>query len=298
MTPSVGIDVGGTTIKAVRWTDEGTGGRVEARRQEPTPDSPDQMLECIGDLVGELGSELPVGVGLAGLVDSRRGVLVWAPHLSGVEVDVSGPLEARLGRPLLVDNDANFAALAEVSLERPLPGSAVMLTLGTGIGMGIVIGGQIYRGRAHAGEAGHVTVDSAGTLCECGRAGCWETVVSGRRLDADAAEVLGPGSTGADLVVAAGSGHPAARRRLNAALGWLAGGIEAIVLVLDPDLVILGGAMAEAGDVLLQPVRARLAGTEGAGHRAATTVRTSILGPGAGAIGAAIAAGRAAEGMK
>lgn len=284
-TPTVGVDVGGTFVKAILWSHG-----VARRGQRRTPDTVEGMLEVVEETAESLGPGLPVGVGLAGLVDHRRGVLVWAPHLPGEEVEVRGVLEERLGVPVQVDNDANFAAVAEHRVGIAVGRDPVMMiTLGTGIGMGMIARGKLFHGQAYAGEVGHITVEPNGEPCACGRRGCWETKVSGSRLEADAAVALGAGSTANDLVDAAYRGHREAAGRLAEAGEWLARGIETLVLALDPQLVVVGGAAAQAGDLLLAPVRRRLAHTEGSRHRDSTVV-AGILGPDAGAIGAAIAA--------
>jgi glucokinase len=291
MKAAVGIDIGGSNVKAVRLRE----GEIEERAVRSTPTTFAAILEVASDMATGLGSGLPLGVGLAGLVDHRSGVLVWAPHLPGEEVAVSAPLGERLGVDVTVDNDANLASYGE-HVAGGGRGTTLTVTVGTGIGMGVVVDGEIFHGRAHAGEVGHVTVEPNGAPCPCGRRGCWETLVSGRRLTSDAVAVLGAGSDVSDLVSAAIEGHPAAAARLAGAGRWLAWGIEGLVLAFDPDEVVLGGGVAAAGDYLLDPVRRRLAATEGAGRRRSTTVRVGILGPYAGAIGAAMAATRAHEG--
>ena len=292
MKAAVGIDIGGSNVKAVRLVE----GEIEEQTVRPTPETVAGILEAAADLATRLGSGLPLGVGLAGLVDHRRGVLVWAPHLPGAEVAVSAPLGEQLGVDVTVDNDANLASYGE-HVAGGGRGTTLTITVGTGIGMGVVVDGEIFHGRAHAGEVGHMTVEPNGAPCPCGRRGCWETVVSGRRLTSDAVAVLGAGSDVSDLASAAVDGHPAAAARLDEAGRWLAWGIEALVLAFDPHEVVLGGGVAAVGDFLLGPVRQRLAATEGAERRRGTTVRVGILGPYAGAIGAAMAATRAHEGM-
>lgn len=285
---AVGVDVGGTRIKAVRLVHD----RVVDRAEVDTPATPDGIVAAVARLGAALGAGLPLGVGLAGLVNVREGRLVWGPHLPGEDVAVAEPLRKRLGVNVTVDNDANLAALAEsrVGVAVGLD-PVIMLTLGTGIGMGIIITGRIYRGRGFAGEVGHVIVDPDGEPCACGRRGCWETRVSGRRLDGEARRLLGAGACAVDVVEAAEAGDPRAIEALADAGRWLAAGVEALALALDPAIVVVGGAAARAGDLLLGPARTRLEGTEGARHRRSLPVEAGILGADAGAIGAAILAG-------
>lgn len=282
----VGVDVGGTAVKAVRLGPDGSPGE---RFTMATPPSSDGIVATIGDVVERLGPADAVGVALAGLVDGGR--LAWGPHLPYPNLAVASLLRERLGVAVTVGNDADMAARAE--LERGAAkgsANAVVVTVGTGIGCGIVLDGAVRRGRGYAGEAGHMTADPTGPPCVCGRRGCWEVMVSGRRLDLEAGRLLGSGATATDLVAAAEAGDPAALEVVRSVGEWLAWGVETLVLVLDPDLVVVGGAVATAGDLLLEPVRRRLALTEGADYRAPTPVVAGILGGYAGAIGAAIVA--------
>lgn len=287
MTAAVGLDVGGTFMKGVRLGEDGS---IEARIHRPTPTSWEGIFDTLADSADTLGRDLPVGVGVAGLVDHEAGSLVWAPHLPGEEVRVRDSLADRLGRKVFVDNDANCAAVGEHRHGAARGyGDVMMVTLGTGIGMGLLIGGEVHRGRHHAGEVGHMTVDPGGDECACGRRGCWETRVSGRRLGLRAVSVLGEGRRAADLAEAAGRGDRQAASVLAEAGHWLGWGIESLVLALDPEVVVVGGAAVT--DMLLAPVEERLARTEGAGRRAATPVRAGILGPDSGAVGAAVCVG-------
>lgn len=289
---AVGVDVGGSRIKAVRLVGE----QVTDRSEVATPDTSARIMSAVAGLARALGEGEPLGVGLAGLVDIGEGRLVWGPHLPGENVAVAESLRERLGVAVTVDNDANLAALAESRIGAAAGRDpVVMLTLGTGIGMGTIISGRIYRGRGFAGEAGHVTVEPDGLTCACGRRGCWETRVSGRRLDAEARRLLGSGATAVDLVEAGQGGDPAALEVLTEAGRWLAVGVEALALVLDPAIVVVGGAAAGAGDLLLGPARDRLEGTEGARHRRSLLLAPGILGADAGAIGAALSAGEEQE---
>ncbi|MFP3915911.1 MAG: ROK family protein [Actinomycetota bacterium] len=294
MRGAVGVDVGGSFVKAVRLDE---GGAATERDIRATPRRWDGIMRTVSALASSLGAGLPLGVGLAGLVDHHRGVLVWAPHLPGQEVDVQDSLEQRLGVGVAVDNDANLAALAEHRLGAARgASSALTLTLGTGIGLGVILEGRIYRGRAHAGEVGHVTVEPDGEECACGRRGCWETKVSGARLDSVAAALLGEGQVAADMVSAARAGDSPAVRAMEEAGEWLGRGIEALALAFDPEIIVVGGAAAAGGDLLLEPVRRHLSGTEGAGWRRLPDVAAGSLGPDAGAIGAALMAGEKSNG--
>lgn len=302
---SIGIDVGGTFIKGVRWD-----GSLEAERHVTKPETASDWLAASRELILELKTteSIAVGVGLAGLVRWPEGEFVWGPHVSGEAVAVKEVLEEGVAMPVVVDNDANCAALAEVTLGSARGAAhAVMLTFGTGIGAGLIADGKIYRGASFAGEAGHMTMLPGGEVCACGRLGCWETVVSGRRLDREAvflaqsapdgqvARLAGAEAPkGVHLVQAAEAGDRGARLILADAGQWLARGVANLVALLDPEVVVVGGAAAQAGRWLLQPARLELdLVLEGAAHRKAPPLVTASAGPLAGAIGAALLAGEA-----
>jgi glucokinase len=286
---AVGVDVGGSFIKAVRREADGA---VVRRASVGTPDSGAGIITTVLGLAEGMGPVEAVGVGMAGLVDHSAGRLVWGPHLPHAGLEVAGALTSRLGVPVVVDNDANLAALAESHVGAGAGyRDVVVVTLGTGIGVGICSDGEIRRGRGHAGEGGHLTVDAGSPrTCVCGRRGCWETLVSGRVLDELARALHGPDAAAADLVAAARSGDAGSIGALRDAGEVLGRGLEVIVLLLDPDVIVVGGAGAGAGDLLLDPARRWLRGTEGADHREPTPVLSGKLGADAGAIGAALAA--------
>ncbi len=290
---TIGVDVGGTKIGGVRLRDD----RLEESTDVPKPES--EVVEAVAGVIGSLqtADTTAVGLGMAGLVRWPEGIFVWGPHVPGVDLGLKADLTERLGLPVVVDNDANLAALAEVRMGAARGRShVVMLTLGTGIGCGLVFAGTIYRGHSFAGEAGHMTMLPDGPLCACGRRGCWETLVSGSTLD-DAARRLGlVGSSGrqpggAELVAAALAGDVAALAVVTEAGHWLGRGIANIVALLDPEVVVIGGAVSAAGDLLLNPARTSIASAlEGAEHRPPVDVVPAGLGPRAGAIGAALLA--------
>ncbi len=309
MAVSIGVDVGGTKVLAMAV--DRTGRRIgnEARRPTPTGQSPllDTIVGVITEVRASVGDDeaVAIGLGVPGLVDSD-GRLAVGPNLPGItEVPFRSELEGRLSLPVQVDNDANCATWAEVRLGAARGADeAFMVTLGTGIGGGIVTGGQLQRG-AHgfAGEPGHMVVDPAGPPCPCGRRGCWERFASGSglgRLARDAAE-SGKGRRLVEL-----AGHPEAVRGEHVTraaqegdaealevfrqFGWWAAlGIANLVNILDPGIVVVGGGLVEAGEIVLSPIRAAFGDLVlAAEHRPEVPIVPAVLGGDAGAIGAAL----------
>jgi glucokinase len=250
----------------------------------------------------------PTGVGVPGMVD-RTGTLRFAPNLPGVAgADVAGLLGRALGRAVVVENDANLALLAELRLGAAAGADVVlMVTLGTGIGGGCAIGGAILTGASgFAGEVGHMVVDPSGPQCPCGQRGCWERFASGSGLGRLAREAALAGNL--QQVVALAGGDPEAVRGEHVTAAALAGDNEAIAViddlgwwvalglanlaaVLDPSRIIIGGGLAEAGEVLLAPTRRAYATlVEGGAARPALPIVGARFGVRAGAVGAAVAA--------
>jgi len=252
-----------------------------------------------------------IGLGAAGLVSRPEGRLVWGPNVVGRDIPFKDLLEAQFGLPTMVDNDANLAALGEYRLGAAQGHQCVLLvTLGTGIGGGVVIGGTIYRGRSFAGEVGHMVIDVGGPRCTCGQRGCWETFASGRRLDQIARDVAaadpagptarlagnGPAS-GIHLTEAAIQGDPQAAQAVAEMGAWLGIGLASLVAVLDPDVIVVGGGVARAGDILFRPARESItAALEGSTFRQPTPLVAASLGEDAGIVGAALAAAELARG--
>lgn len=326
----VGLDVGGTKVLGVRL---GVGTVVEQELRAPTAPAERivaQLASMATQLVpsgAEVRARLVLGVGLPGLVDGA-GVLCFAPNLPGLEgvavreglLERLGPLLApaaadrgRLsGAALVVDNDATCAGAAEhaAGAARGVD-DAVVVTLGTGIGGGIVAGGRLVRGaRNFAGEVGHMVVEADGLLCPCGKRGCWERYASGSALARLAREALEGGRggrleqlvggdaaavRGEHVVEAAREGDAVARELLATLAWWLALGLGNLAGVLDPERIVVGGGLVEAGETLLSPLRSAFAEQlEGHARRPPIPVVAATLGERAGAIGAALLA---AEGL-
>lgn len=300
---TVGIDLGGTKCLAVALA----GNRVVQEGRVATPAGGEAVLDAIADLAVEVAGVRPlaaVGVGVPGLVD-RDGVLRFAPNLPGVTgLPVRAELERRLGVPVRVDNDATCAAWAERVMGAATGlDDVVLITLGTGIGGGVITGGRLTRGaNGFAGEVGHIVVDRDGPSCPCGQRGCWERFASGSGLarlartaaakgEADAVLELAGGDYDAILgehVAAAAAAGDLQARALVAELGWWIGlGLANLANVLDPEAFIVGGGLVAMGDLLLEPVRVAFAELlQGRAWRPPIPVVPAALGPRAGAIGA------------
>lgn len=305
MTLAVGVDLGGTKIAAGLVDVEGT---ILAQGRRETPSSPDAAADAIASLVKELDAgDAPVGIGAAGFVDASRREVLFAPNLGWVEVPFADLVASRVGSPVVMENDANAAAWAESRFGAGAAvRSLVLITVGTGIGGGIVLDHALVRGGfGIAGEFGHVPLVADGRLCGCGQRGCWEQYASGNALTRSArsvAAVGGPGAkgllaacagrpeelTGSDVATAAAAGDPAAIGVLAEIGTWLGHGLAAVAAMLDPEVIVVGGGVVSNGDLLLAPAREefrrRLPAAE---HRPVADIRPATLGPAAGLVGAA-----------
>ena len=303
---TIGIDIGGTKIRGVRVED----GAVVERTSGHVGDS--DLIVTATSAAGELWTDEvdAVGVGLAGLVRWPEGTFAWGPHLRGEELPVREALEGELGVSVVVDNDANVAAFGELRVGVAVGfDNFLMVTLGTGLGGGIVTGGAIYRGESFAGELGHMVYDTGGMLCDCGKRGCWETVASGPALIRLAREVImlnpegslaariGTDSISGDDVTAAADAGDEVARGLVAQVGSEFGrGLGSLIAIFDPALIVVGGGLGSVGEALLGPARRVAAeGLHGGNHRLLPPILVTGLGPDAGAIGAALMAAEGAE---
>ena len=305
---AIGVDAGGTKTNALRVTADGA---VLARASRPTPaDDVGSIFATIVEAVREVLDDpvRAIGIGAAGMVWSDTGVLVSAPNLAWRNAPLVAQLQDAFGLPVTADNDCTAAAWAEHRLGAGLGVDHLLyIGVGTGLGGGFVFGDRVYRG-AHgfAAEIGHVVVEPDGALCGCGNRGCWETVASGTTITRDgriaitrhAHSMIGELADGDEERVTGALVTEAARRGDATARGILAEvghrlgvGIAGLVNVLDPQVVVVGGGAAEAGDLLLEPARAAYRGTvEGRTDRPDVPILAGSLGPDAAAIGAALLA--------
>ena len=305
----LGLDLGGTKVLGVAMAEDGA---VVGECRRPTPRGEAALMDALGAVAGELcevtagrGEVTSVGVGAPGLVD-RDGVLRAAPNLPGVErLPLRAGLEARLGLPVRADNDATCAAWGERQLGAARGNDhVIVVTLGTGIGGGIITDGRLYRGaNGFAGEIGHMVVEPHGPLCPCGQRGCWERYASGSGLARLAREAAHAGQAPRVLELAGGDaeavrgehvtraaveGDEGARAVFARFAWWLALGLANLANVFDPQMFVIGGGLVEAGDVLFEPARAAFADlVEAADRRPDIAIVPASLGERAGAMGAA-----------
>jgi glucokinase len=310
---AIGIDIGGTKV---------AGGVVDAsgdvihRARRDTPHrskSPSvvegTIVEVVAELIQVAGPDAvaAVGIGAAGFVATDRATVVFAPHLSWRHEPLQAALQKRVAVPIFVDNDANAAVWAEWKFGAAQGQTHVMMiTLGTGIGGGILISGQVQRGRfGIAGEFGHMQVVPGGHRCECGNRGCWEQYASGNALVREAHSLLSANSpmasdlldsvggvvdnlTGPLITQAARDGDPTARELLAEIGSWLGVGIANLAAAFDPGMFVIGGGVSAAGELLLAPARETFRRQlTGRGYRPEALIVAAQLGNDAGLIGAA-----------
>jgi glucokinase len=308
---TIGFDIGGTKIAAAVVDADGRE-LVETRRD--TPGTWGETAAALRAAFTELHRACPdvgaVGVGIAGLVD-HTGRLSYGPNLPGLQhVDVQAELSRDFPLPVVVDNDANAAAYGEAT-HGAIRGvdDALLVTLGTGIGGGLIIGGEVYRGgHGFAAEIGHITIDLDGPLCACGERGHWEAFASGNALGRIGREAAAAGNapsvlaeaggdvaaiTGHEVGQAAAAGAPDAVALIDGYADLVAVGLANLANILDPSAIVISGGLINLGDVLMRPVRKHfLARIEAGTERPVPELVAATLGERAGVIGAAALARR------
>ncbi|MDF8265793.1 ROK family glucokinase [Luteipulveratus flavus] len=304
---TIGLDVGGTKIAAAVVDHDG---RVLRREHVPTPASnPDAIVAALAGLVSRLGSDdtAAVGVACAGYLDAERESIRFAPNLAWRDFPLRALLAQACGRTVVMENDADAAAYGEL-----LHGAAqdadnmVLVTLGTGVGGAVVTERSLRRGAfGIGGELGHIRVERNGRPCPCGLRGCLEAYASGNALLAQARAAVTAGDpratalgvrcgqdvdrlTGPDVTALAQDGDPLCVDLVAEVGRWLGEGLASIAAVVDPGLVVVGGGLSAAGDLVLEPLRtAYEANLTGQGHRPLPDVVPARLVNDAGMIGAA-----------
>ena len=305
---TVGIDIGGTKIAAGVVDEQG---RILARVRAATPGrDAEQVEEKVSEMVLALRKDHDieaVGIGAAGFVDEKRSRVNFAPNLGWKDEPLRMAVESVVGLPVVVENDANAAAWGEYRFGAGKDRDYVVtITVGTGIGAGIIREGALYRGRwGAAAEFGHLNVDPGGRPCGCGNRGCWEQYASGnalvrearylaseRRSEAETLLDLGDGTPegvqGLHVTQAAREGDPVALAAFDFVSRWLGQGMADVTAILDPECFVIGGGVSEAGELLLaSTVRAFTESVSGKETRQLPKVVIAKLGNAAGLVGAA-----------
>jgi len=311
---TIGIDIGGTNLRAAVVTPQGQVLDVE---QLPTPSSVAALEKAITLVVSALRQRhgvSAVGLAVAGFITAEQDRVRFAPHLPWRDSDVRNRLSSMLGLPVVLEHDANAAAWGENILGPGQDASTwVLFAVGTGIGGALVQDGQIYRGAyGTAPEFGHLTVVPGGRACPCGKRGCLERYCSGSGLELTALEFIATGRhpesllsqlfhsrpeeiTGRSIVGLARDGDLLAAEVIEDFARWLGRGLSVVQDILDPELIVLGGGVAADADLYLPTAREEMGSSVvGAGFRPVARVEPASLGSEAGMIGAALLAGNPA----
>ncbi len=291
---TIGVDVGGTKIAAGVLDREGG---ILRRLERPTPvGSQEEFLAGLDGAIEELlGDDVSaLGFGVPSTVDQRSGRVVSSVNIPLADVSIRERMSERFSLPVGVDNDANAATIAEWRIGAGKgAGDMVMLTLGTGIGGGLILGGKPYRGFVGAGgELGHMVIDYGGGPCGhgCDGHGHFEQYASGRAADRVAEEILGGGSKARDLVEAARAGNAAALDAMHEIGRRLGAGIGSLVNIFEPEVVVIGGGFSSALDLLLDSAREVVAQEALRPGRDLVRIVPAELGPDAGLVGAGFVA--------
>jgi glucokinase len=303
---TIGVDVGGTKIAAGVVDEDGS---ILARTRVPTPADPQWAVGAIADAIKELqaGHDVTaVGVGAPGYIDRNRSTVIMAPNINWENEPLKSRIEDLVHLPTVIENDANAAAWGEFRFGAAAQhNDMIMITVGTGIGGGIVLEGRMYRGSfGVAGEIGHLNMVPEGIPCGCGSKGCWEQYASGRALRrygrerAAADPVLGKRLlelnegiaetiTGSQITQAAEEGDPLALEVYDELADWLGRGMGDLASLFDPAVFVLGGGVSDSGNLLLDPVaKAFEKHLIGGVHRPRAEVVLASLGSAAGIAGA------------
>ncbi len=304
--PAIGVDLGGTKIAAGLVDADGTLRTVETTR---TPSEPAHIPQAVAELVDRLRADetvVGVGIGAAGFVDADRATVRFAPNIDWRDEPLAAQVAALVDLPVVVENDANAAAWGEFRFGAGSDAQDLLfITLGTGVGGGIVLAGSLVRGAHGMGaEVGHLRVVPDGLECGCGQRGCIEQYGSGTALVREARRHAASGAPeaaalaelarrdggidGRGVTSVAREGDALARRLLADAGRWTGEAIASLVAILDPAVIAVGGGVAEAGDLVMEPMSVAFSSHLTArAHRTVPELRRASLGTDAGIVGAA-----------
>lgn len=301
----LGIDVGGTRMTGALATESGQRLRTERRSTDRGAGAAaglalliDIARTLLNDARARGSNVARVGVGFGGPVDAKSGIVLLSHHVAGWEnLPLKAKLEEALDLPAAVDNDCNAGALGEWKFGAGRGARDVLyVNIGTGIGGGVIADGKLVRGVVNgAGEIGHMVIDPAGPVCTCGKRGCLESLASGSYITRRARELvrdrpgstrLGPDVTSEEVFAAAREGDSLALEIVSSVADALAHAIGNALTILNSELVILGGGVAENGEILLAPLRERLRHYVLPFHADSVRIVTADLGYDAGVMGA------------
>lgn len=305
----IGIDLGGINTAAALVSENGD---ILQKRSVPTPRNPEDVADAIAEHIkalseGESNIAPCVGIGAPGSIDPENGIIEYWSNLHFHDVPLTVMVKERTGYPAFMENDANCAALGEyVAGAGKGSRSLVVITLGTGIGGGAILNGQLYTGLNGAGlEVGHMVIDHGGRSCTCGRRGCFETYCSATALIREARSAMEndkssllwklaeqPEVINGKLVFDAYTqGDVTAQTVVGEFLEYLGSGVTSLINVFQPEVFCIGGGLAGAGDAIMAPIRAVVDKETYAGNdKLRTRLVRAELGNDAGIIGAALLA--------
>jgi glucokinase len=295
----IGVDVGGTTVKAALLDSDG---REHGRSERPTLRyvGPDSIVATIIDAVVELQRHLPeagrlraVGLVVPGVVDAQHGIAVYATNLGWRDLPIRQLVAEAVGLPVILDHDVRAAGLAELELGAGRGAHEMLfVALGTGIAAAVITGGQLATGATGmAGELGHLPVFPDGEWCACGQRGCTETYASGAALARRYSAVSGiSGVSASEVLSRASAGEDLAQRIFSDAVTALGRALVNYILIMDPEMIIIGGGLADSGAALLDPLTSEV--QDGLAWRSAPTISGGRFGADAGRRGAALLAWR------
>ncbi len=302
----IAVDLGGTQIRTARYTADGV---QEARVAMPTnpQDGVEPVLQRMRSAIRQVwpmqGQVAAIGVGVPGPLDSKKGIVRFAPNLGWSDVPLRRLMLETFDVPVFVANDADVAALGEHRFGAGQGvADMVYLTVSTGVGGGLIVDNHLFTGgNGLGGEVGHITVEPHGRRCRCGNIGCLETVASGTAIARAARERIAAGEPSALIDMVNGDlslitakevneagqrGDPLARAVFAEAGSYLGIAMVSLMYLLNPSLFVLGGSVTKAGELLLAPLRATIEDRAPQAYREQTRIVTAMLGGDVGLWGA------------